>query len=81
LSGEAGAVNRPPFTLPLTGRIVKQFTSAGRRRGYAMWQPGSIPASEDKSMSTRRMAYWWLRFVVSGRFLEKFLNLGRSRRP
>ena len=29
-------------------------------------------------MSTRRMAYWWLRFVVSGRFLEKFLNLRRS---
>jgi len=46
-----------------------------------MCQPGMIPASEDKSMSTRRMAYWWLRFVVSGRFLEKFLNLRRSRRP
>jgi hypothetical protein len=32
-------------------------------------------------MKTRRIAYWWLRFVVSGRFLEKFLNLrhiGRS---
>ena len=26
-------------------------------------------------MKTRRMVYWWLRFVVSGRFLEKFLNL------
>lgn len=26
-------------------------------------------------MKTRRMAYWWFRFVVSGRFLEKFLNL------
>ncbi len=30
-------------------------------------------------MSTRRMAYWWFRFVVSGRFLETFLNLRRSR--
>jgi hypothetical protein len=26
-------------------------------------------------MKTRRMAYWWFWFVVSGRFLEKFLNL------
>lgn len=26
-------------------------------------------------MTTRRMAYWWFWFVVSGRFLEKFLNL------
>lgn len=26
-------------------------------------------------MKTRRMAYWWFRFVISGRFLEKFLNL------
>jgi hypothetical protein len=25
-------------------------------------------------MKTRRMAYWWFRFVISGRFLEKFLN-------
>jgi hypothetical protein len=22
----------------------------------------------------RRMAYWWFWFVVSGRFIEKFLN-------
>ncbi|MEH2550838.1 hypothetical protein V1283_007483 [Bradyrhizobium sp. AZCC 2262] len=28
-------------------------------------------------MNARRMAYWWFRFVVSGRFLEKFLKLGR----
>jgi len=28
-----------------------------------------------RKMSTRRMAYWWFRFVVSGRFLEKFLKL------
>ena len=30
------------------------------------------------NMKTRRMAYWWFRFVISGRFLEKFLRLGRS---
>lgn len=29
-------------------------------------------------MSTRRMAYWWFRFVISGRFLERFLNLPRG---
>ena len=26
-------------------------------------------------MKTRRMIYWWFWFVVSGRFLERFLNL------
>jgi len=28
-------------------------------------------------MKARRMAYWWFRFVVSGRFLDKFLRLRR----
>jgi len=28
-------------------------------------------------MKARRMAYWWFRFVVSGRFLGKFLRLRR----
>jgi hypothetical protein len=28
-------------------------------------------------MKTRRLAYWWFRFVVSGRFFEKFLKLRR----
>jgi len=75
------AVNRPPFTLALVAPIVKQFTLVYRVRQYALCQPGPIPASRDKSMSTRRMAYWWLRFVVSGRFLEKFFGQRRSRRP
>jgi hypothetical protein len=30
---------------------------------------------KDEIMRMRRKAYWWFRFVVSGRFLEKFLNL------
>jgi hypothetical protein len=34
---------------------------------------------EDGEMNTRRMAYWWFRFVVSGRFLDKFLNSRRTR--
>jgi len=29
-------------------------------------------------MSTQRIAYWWFRFVFSGRFLETFL-IGRYR--
>jgi hypothetical protein len=32
-------------------------------------------------MSTRRQIYWWFRFVLSGRFLETFLNLRPRKRP
>jgi len=35
---------------------------------------------EDETMKTRRMAYWWFRFVLSGRFFEKFFNLRRASR-
>ncbi|MBW7965535.1 hypothetical protein [Bradyrhizobium sp. BR 10261] len=27
------------------------------------------------AMSMRRMIYWWFRFVMSGRFLDRFLTL------
>jgi len=30
-------------------------------------------------MKTRRMVYWWFRFVVSGRFIETFFNLRREK--
>jgi len=30
-------------------------------------------------MSTRRLAFWWLQFVFSGRFLATFLGLRGSR--
>ncbi len=30
-------------------------------------------------MGTRRMAFWWFRFVLSGRFLASFLNSPRAR--
>jgi len=30
-------------------------------------------------MNTRRMMYWWFRFVVSGRFIETFFNLRRAK--
>ena len=31
-------------------------------------------------MNKRRLAYWWFRFVVSGRFLDKFMDLQPPRR-
>jgi hypothetical protein len=39
---------------------------------------GQLPAPRTQQMNTRRMAYWWFRFVVSGRFLEKFLKQRRA---
>jgi len=29
------------------------------------------------AMSMRRMMYWWFRFVLSGRFMDRFLCLPR----
>lgn len=31
-------------------------------------------------MTTRRMMVWWFRFVLSGRFLDRFLRLPRASR-
>jgi hypothetical protein len=31
-------------------------------------------------MTMRRKVYWWFRFVLSGRFLETFLNLRPGKR-
>ncbi len=41
----------------------------------AMAFVGETFSGEDGSMKTRRMVYWWFRFVISGRFFEKFFNL------
>ena len=30
-------------------------------------------------MTTRRLAYWWLRFVFSGRFMARFLTVERAK--
>jgi hypothetical protein len=38
---------------------------------------GRLSQPRIEPMKARRMAYWWFRFVVSGRFLEKFLRLRR----
>jgi hypothetical protein len=59
---------------------VKHVTSDRRIRRYRLDAAGTIPGIEDRRMKTRRMAYWWLRFVVSGRFIEKFFDLRRMRR-
>jgi hypothetical protein len=37
------------------------------------------PATRAGRMKTRRMVYWWFRFVVSGRFIETFFNLRRAK--
>jgi hypothetical protein len=50
-----------------------------------MIAPGSaLPAAatialQEIAMSTRRFTVWWFRFLISGRFLEKFFNLKPSR--
>ncbi|MEY9880938.1 hypothetical protein ABIA43_002472 [Bradyrhizobium sp. USDA 328] len=31
-------------------------------------------------MTMRRMMYWWFRFVLSGRFFDRFLSLPRAPR-
>jgi hypothetical protein len=33
-----------------------------------------------EEMQSRRFAYWWLRMLLSGRFVEKFFNWRESRR-
>jgi hypothetical protein len=57
---------------------VNLLTLSAANRGYSCGVWGA--RLRDDTMSTRRMAYWWLRFVVSGRFIEKFLNLRRAGR-
>jgi hypothetical protein len=49
---------------------------SGARR-YPFPQPGR-PAVEDRKMTTRRVMFWWFRFVLSGRFLDRFLSLPRA---
>lgn len=36
---------------------------------------------EDRKMTTRRIMMWWFRFVLSGRFIERFIRLPRAPRP
>jgi hypothetical protein len=43
--------------------------------------PTGFLISRARSMGTRRMVYWWFRFVLSGRFLATFLHLRRANTP
>jgi hypothetical protein len=56
---------------------VKHLTPIRRGWSYRCWEGRAQP--EANPMSTRRKMVWWFKFVISGRFLETFLNL-RSRR-
>jgi len=74
---DLGAPRRRPA--PRSASNVKHVTAACRVWPY-WWSAGREHChSEDGEMKTRRMAYWWFRFVVSGRFLEKFLDTRRVR--
>jgi len=71
-SGENGGGAPLRFRGRLWGKsYVRDGTCANPRRSTAAL------VSKDEPMKARRMAYWWFRFVVSGRFLEKFLKLRR----
>jgi hypothetical protein len=48
--------------------------------GSGLFEMGSTDFARAGSMTTRRLAYWWFRLVVSGRFLANFLGLPRIRR-
>ena len=43
------------------------------------WQGPVGTVARAGAMKTRRMVYWWFRFVVSGRFIETFFNLRREK--
>jgi len=67
-----------PLYLFDLGMIFAQTRSAfvAREKRYPLFRV--MPRSARiEPMKARRMAYWWFRFVVSGRFLEKFLKLRR----
>jgi hypothetical protein len=67
------------LTLPprVSRPVVKQVIRARRSLRQSAVTRGHPQLARIESMKARRMAYWWFRFVVSGRFLEKFLKLRR----
>jgi hypothetical protein len=70
----AGAANVRPGE-SVVSPSVKQVTFGRRVRRYRWCRFEALCSIEDGTMKTRRMIYWWFWFVVSGRFLERFLNL------
>src|SRR5215470_7574976 len=61
----------PAAAAPLNVKRVTHRRRDKRYRGGG-WAPRGAKA---ETMSTRRMAYWWFRFVISGRFLATFLDV------
>src|ERR1700704_3586092 len=57
--------------------IVKQLTAASRCPRYPRRYAGRL-SPPGGPMKTRRLAFWWFRFVVSGRFLGTFLKRPRA---
>ncbi|CCE05714.1 hypothetical protein BRAS3843_1460022 [Bradyrhizobium sp. STM 3843] len=65
------------LTGPLSGKCEATHTRSLRS---AIIKRHAGRGDKEDLMTTRRLAYWWLRFVFSGRFLDTFLGR-RSRRP
>ncbi|HXN68518.1 MAG TPA: hypothetical protein VN926_12810 [Bradyrhizobium sp.] len=86
-AGFAGAIIanlQPPIQVPIGCDVQPAKCEAGYIWAevsalFIGLAPGAFPVPRTGPMKTRRMAYWWFRFVISGRFLEKFLNVRRAR--
>jgi hypothetical protein len=59
---------------------VKYLTCALLHLRYSSTQP-VVGCRGFAAMTTRRLIFWWFRFVLSGRFLDRFLSLPRAPRP
>jgi hypothetical protein len=68
--------------------VLRQCVGARRRqceahhkriaaRALLLWAAGG-GLSRIAAMTSRRIMYWWFRFVLSGRFLDRFLCLPRA---
>jgi len=82
ISAAARGRRNPPFKAGAAGRNLTGLCAAqceachiGSPDSALSITPSGPLSIEDETMKLRRKAYWWFRFVFSGRFLEKFLNL------
>jgi hypothetical protein len=82
ISTSARGRRNPPFKAGASGRNLTGLCAAqceachiGSPDSALFITPSGPLSIEDETMKLRRKAYWWFRFVFSGRFLEKFLNL------
>ena len=68
------------YSQALAAANVKQVTADHWLPRYPIMRRGP-GVSRMVQMTTPRMAYWWFWFVVSGRFLQKFLKLRSQGAP